>query len=179
MQGTSYERDLKQILEGEEATVRSYLQYLKGEDAHTFEQLIDHPFIVVRAAGSFGIDLIAVRSKFSFPIEVKSSANKIIRFSNGSSRMSKQAMNMKERCERAGILPLYAYRLKGKHGVEPWRLFILPTAKLNGIQSIFQSRIPYIKKGIHDNFEMRWEAGLQLSRFIAIVMELDHPLNNK
>jgi hypothetical protein len=111
------------------------------------------------------VDLVALRWDFSFPIEVKSSSENVIRFSKNP-RLAEQADKMIDECEKASLIPVYAYRLKGFRG-DPWRLFSLPTGNpLKGRTALIKRRIPEIEMNSNGNFIMRWENGIKLSKFI-------------
>lgn len=172
MNGSIYERELKSILEGDRKVVKQYILNLPSSTAKEVERIIDHPYWVVRAAGSFGVDLIAVRYQLAFPIEVKSSSSNILRFSNKKSKKSKQYLYMKEKCEKSGLFALYAFRLKGKQKEEPWRIFHVEKSNPTGINEILQYKIPSISLNSNHNMEMKWEEGMPLSEFIKLTFHL-------
>ncbi len=88
--GDIYERELKGILGGEEKFLSKLTKNLPPEQKDAYLKLRQKHFLVVKAAGSFGIDLLAVRGNFAFPIEVKSSAMDVFRFSR-SEKLAEQA----------------------------------------------------------------------------------------
>ena len=92
-QGDIYERELKHLLSGDQAVIDKVTKTCTEEEAAGYRSLLSHPFMVVRAAGSHGVDLIALRWDFSFPIEVKSSADFVLHFSRNP-RLGEQAENM-------------------------------------------------------------------------------------
>ena len=109
------------------------------DEADSYLSLVEHPFMVVRAAGSHGVDLIAMRWDYSFPIEVKSSENDILYMSK-TARLIEQAQKMLDDCDRSHVVPIYAFRLKGVKG-DPWRIFtILVTALVSPDRRYFSSR---------------------------------------
>lgn len=90
-----------------------------------YNSMLRDPFLVIRAAGSLGVDLVALRWDFSFPIEVKSSCDDVLHFSKNQ-RLTEQADSMLSECCRSHLVPIYAYRLKSQCG-DPWRLFTIPS----------------------------------------------------
>jgi Holliday junction resolvase len=149
-----YERELKGILGGE----TKFVERAGTWDA-AYTSLRKHPFLVVKAGGSFGIDMLAVRDSIVLPIEVKASASPVFRFSK-SRVLVHQAMSMTEACTRAGLVPIYAYRLKRQES-DPWRLF-----RISGGNS-FTSSVPMVEKNGAGNMIMRWGNGLPLGKFIG------------
>ena len=81
-----YERELKGILSAEEGVLDKMTRACPPEQAAAFRKAKAKPFLVVRGAGSLGVDLVALRGDVSFPIEVKSAASDTIRFSDDSGR---------------------------------------------------------------------------------------------
>jgi Holliday junction resolvase len=81
---SAYERELKELLQGEREAVDRYARSLPIGERERFRTALRAPFLVVRAAGSLGFDLVALRSEFAFPLEVKSSTADTIRFSAAS-----------------------------------------------------------------------------------------------
>jgi hypothetical protein len=119
------------------------------------------------------VDLVALRWDFSFPIEVKSSSDGMIRFSKNP-RLAEQAENMICDCQRSSLIPIYAFRLKGYRG-DPWRIFTLPMERaLKGRMGIIQRTIPMVEVNSNGNFVMKWENGMKLSKFIDYMSLLTH-----
>ena len=163
--GDRYERELKHLLSGDEKTIRSMIKTCDENDKQAYLSMKDNPFVVIRAAGSLGVDLVALRWDFSFPMEVKSFSEDTLRFSRNP-RLMEQAENMIEECRRASLVPIYAFRLKGVRG-DPWRIFTLPmSCDLKGRMEIIMRTIPQIETSSNGNFIMRWENGMKLSKFI-------------
>ena len=167
--GDVYERELKYILSGDGKVIEKMIKTCSEEEASAYRSMEETPFMVVRAAGSLGVDLIALRWDFSFPIEVKSSGDNVLHFSR-SPRLGEQADTMREECGKSHLLPIYAYRLK-KNGSnikgDPWRIFCLPTDdNLRGAAGLLQRRIPTMYRGPSGNLIMKWEEGMKLSDFI-------------
>ncbi|MDR2866797.1 MAG: Holliday junction resolvase [Methanomassiliicoccaceae archaeon] len=163
--GDRYERELKYLLAGDEKTVKTMIKTCDEAEKRAYSSIADNPFVVIRAAGSFGVDLVALRWDFSFPIEVKSSSDELLRFSKNP-RLTEQADKIIEDCKRSSLIPIYAFRLKGYRG-DPWRIFSLPLdCVLRGRMGIMQRTIPQIEVNSNGNYMMRWENGMKLSKFI-------------
>ncbi len=128
----------------------------------------ERPFLVVRAAGS-GMegsgDLVALRGDCSFPIEVKSTRAEKLYFSG---RTKDQLNAMIREGERSGLMPLYAYRLKGVRG-DSWRVFRVETETLHGKLRKLEPSIPSLPLTRNGKPYLNWEDGLPLNEFIAIV----------
>ncbi|MFQ6128222.1 MAG: Holliday junction resolvase [Thermoplasmata archaeon] len=160
-----FERELKGILQGDLDILDRVTRTCDAEETSNYFRIRESPFIVMRAAGSFGVDLMALRGDIGFPIEVKSSKSKTLRFSK-SVRVMDQADDMIESCKRAGLVPVYAYRLKGQRG-DAWRLFTLPVRKrFEGQQRTLYRRLPKAKISQKDYYIMKWEEGFPLNEFI-------------
>ena len=71
--GTEYERELKKLLEGNLQAIVKMKKTCSAGEALGYGVCENYPFMVIRGAGSFGVDLVALRGELSFPIEVKSS----------------------------------------------------------------------------------------------------------
>ncbi|MDR0791657.1 MAG: Holliday junction resolvase [Methanomassiliicoccaceae archaeon] len=169
--GDRYERELKYLLAGDEKAVRTMIKTCDDTERRAYISIMDNPFVVIRAAGSLGVDLVALRWDFSFPIEVKSSSEDHVRFSKNP-RLGEQAEKMIDECQRSSLIPIYAFRLKGVRG-DPWRIFALPMGGvLRGRTGIIQKTIPLIETNSNGNFVMRWENGMKLSKFIDYMSSL-------
>ena len=163
--GDRYERELKYLLAGDGKTVATMIKTCDDGEKRAYSSVVDNPFVVIRAAGSLGVDLVALRWDFSFPIEVKSSSEDVLRFSKNP-RLAEQAEKMIEECQRASLIPIYAFRLKGFRG-DPWRIFSLPLGcTLKGRMGLIQRTLPQIETNSNGNYIMRWENGMKLSKFI-------------
>ena len=163
---SAYERELKGLLGGEEEVLRKVTKALEPQVVKDYHKALARPFLVVRAAGSLGVDLVALRGDVSFPIEVKSSTRPLIHFSDGSGKNNDQAERMMAECARASIIPLYAFRLKNARGQDPWRIFTLPTTSLNGRLAVLYDRLPKVEKTPGGSFVLRWDDGMPLHRFM-------------
>jgi len=159
-----FERELKGILQGDGGILRRATHTCNPGEKKDYIRITEKPFIVIRAAGSFGVDLVAIRGDVSFPIEVKSSISKTIRFSR-SERLKAQSKELLELCRRSNLIPIYAYRLKNFRG-DAWRLFTLEVEKVEGILKLIYRRLPKIEKTKEGNLVLRWNDGMPLSRFI-------------
>lgn len=161
---SAYERELKGLLSGEEDVLRRVTKALEPDVVKGYQSALTRPFLVVRAAGSLGVDLVALRGDVSFPIEVKSAVNPVIHFSAGSGANNQQAARMSAECSRAQIVPLYAYRLKNARGKDPWRIFSLPDATLTGRLQVLYDRLPKVERTAAGNLVLRWDDGMPLHR---------------
>lgn len=170
-----YERELREIFSGNKEVLEKVTKSCSDEEKQKYLKIMDAPFIVVRAAGSLGIaDIVAVRGEISFLAEIKVRKGKEILFSHEGGRMQKKAEEMIERCEKAKVLPLYAFRIKGYHG-DSWRVYSLPVQRLEGRAKLVNSRIPKVRKTTSGNYFMKWEKGMKLSDFIDYVTHLYTP----
>ncbi len=166
---SGYERELRTLLSGEPASVRSYARSLPPEHRAEFERLIDEPFLVVRGAGSLGLDLVALRHELAFPIEVKASSAAVIRFTSGGGRANSQLRAHRAAVEKVGLMVLYAYRRLGVRGEEAWRLFVAGTPPERGVLGLVCRTIPPVATTRNGNGVLRWEGGMPLSRFLSRV----------
>ncbi|MCD6411445.1 MAG: Holliday junction resolvase [Thermoplasmata archaeon] len=164
---SKYERELRAILRGDRKILEKVTKTCTAEEKEKYMSILRKPFIVVRAAGSYGVDLVAVRDDISFLVEIKSSNSDTIRFSRNEI-LKKQAFNIMDECERAGILPIYAFRLKRRRG-DTWRMFTLDIKNLKGKAKDVHKTVPKIKVSKDNNFVMRWKEGMQLSDFIHLL----------
>ena len=173
---SQYERELRSLLEGEREALRHYARYLAPEQRHTLDRLARGPFLVVRAAGSHGFDLVAMRGGFAFPIEAKASSDEVIRFSSASGRMTDQLHEHLEAAKRGGLVVLYAYRRLGSRDCEPWRLFTPQTENhIHGRVEYLRNHLPPIERTRDGNGVLRWENGLPLSAFLDRLFSLFDP----
>jgi len=169
--GQVFERELKAILNGDEHMLERVTKTCDTDEREGYRCIIDRPFMVIRAAGSLGVDLVACREDFTFPIEVKSSVNSVLRFSK-SEKLLEQADQLKKESMRSRLLPLYAFRYKRKRG-DPWRIFALEVdGSLNGRNQLIYRRLPKIDHTRGGNLIMRWEDGMPLSKFIRYMTHL-------
>ncbi|HID25161.1 MAG TPA: Holliday junction resolvase [Thermoplasmata archaeon] len=165
MSSSNYERELKGILQGDASTLFSVTKSCSSLEKEKYMMIMEKPFIVVRAAGSYGFDLVAVRGDISFLAEIKSSNSDTIHFSSISGKLQKQAQTMRKECERTKTLPIYAFRLKNYRG-DAWRVFTLEMDGLEGRLKVLHKCLPKLEVSKGSNLIMRWRDGMPLSEFI-------------
>jgi len=170
-----YERALRSLLSGDAASVRSYARSLPPPARPGFERLIAEPFLVVRAAGSFGFDLVALRREFAFPIEVKASSDDVIRFTAASGRASEQLEAHRAAVARVGLMVIYAYRRLGLRGEECWRLFLEGTRPKGAISGYVFQTVPLVSRTKEGNGILRWGEGMPLSQFVERIHSVLQP----
>ncbi len=164
--GSVYERELKYLLSGEPKVITKIVKTCDPGETKAYNSMLQEPFLVVRAAGSLGVDLVALRWDFSFPIEVKSSNENILHFSRNA-RLGEQANQMLEECQKSHLIPIYAFRLKKVRG-DPWRVFTIPSEEgLRGLSKLIKRRVPELELSANGNYIMRWENGMKLSELIS------------
>ena len=163
--GDIFERELKNLLSGDSKTIEKMVKTCDECETKNYRSLLDDPFMVVRAAGSLGVDLVVLRGDYSFPIEVKSSCDEIMHFSRNP-RLMEQALKMRAECSAAHVIPIYAMRLKNRKG-DPWRIFHIPLEEeLKGSSGLLQRHIPPLKYNDNCNYIMKWSDGIKLSELI-------------
>ncbi len=165
---SSYERELRAVLAGTEDGVKAVTRSCSEFEKECMMQVIQQPFLVVRAAGS-GMegsgDLLALRGDICFPIEVKTNKSKKIYLSG---RTREQYDAMLEQGERCQLMPLYAHRLKGIRG-DSWRIFRVETSTLESKLSSLARRIPALPTTRQGNPMLSWDEGLPLHKFLELV----------
>jgi len=169
---SAYERELKELLQGDPSTIARYARALDPVDRPTMQRVRSEPFLVIRAAGSLGFDLVALRSEFSFPLEVKASSADTIRFSSASGRAGVQLAAHQRAVDRVGLIVLYAYRRIGHRDGDPWRLFAVPGDSRSGRLGLLRKWLPPVDWTRDGNAVLRWDAGLPLVRFLERVFFL-------
>jgi Holliday junction resolvase len=162
-----YERELRSLLAGDPSSVRSYARGLPPVEREEFERLIEEPFLVVRGAGSLGLDLVALRREFALPIEVKASSAPVIRFTAAGGRANAQLEQHRRVAARAGLMVLYAYRRLGLRGQEPWRVFSAGNAPGRGLLGVACRALPPVEATREGNGVLRWDGGMPLSQFLG------------
>lgn len=168
--GNIYERELKNLLCGDKKTITQMIKTCDEGESLSYGIILKEPFLVVRAAGSLGVDLVAMRWDYSFPIEVKSSAEETMHFSRNP-RLTEQAVKMKNACYKSNLLPIYAFRLKGVRG-DPWRIFTIPTGvEIRGKNELLRQRIPDMEVTDNGNYVMRWSDGMKLCDLISYMSD--------
>ena len=165
---SSYERELRAVLAGSPDGVRAVTRSCTELERARAMQVVQRPFLVVRAAGS-GMDgsgdLLALRGDICFPIEVKTRADKKVYFSG---QTETQLEAMKEIGEKCGLMPLYAHRLKGVRG-DSWRIFRVETSTLTGRLATLSKRIPKLPLTRTGKPHLDWDQGLPLHQFLGVV----------
>lgn len=169
---TGYERELKGVLQGEPDSLKRYRKFAKSsEELELLRQLESRPFLVVRAAGSHGFDLVALRDRVVLPIEVKSSSQPKIPFASASGRSQEQFEGLRDQTRRSGLLLLYAYRYIGGGERDPWRLFLAeaPVEDHNRYAKMIAAQLPPVATTAQGNRVLRWEDGKPLLGFLEWV----------
>jgi len=162
---SQYERELKNILEGDEKILGRITKTCSTLERDDYYSVMTRPFAVVRAAGSLGVDLVVLRGDISFLVEIKSSISDTLHFSSVSGKLQEQAQRMCRTCEKTKTLPVYAFRLKGQRG-DSWRMFTMDLSGLDGRAQILHRRLPKLQTSKNGSYIMRWQEGLPLSEFI-------------
>lgn len=170
MTSGQYERELRSILKGEEETLSKITKTCSAIEKDNYSKICDKPFAVTRAAGSLGVDLVAVRGDISFLTEVKTSVKDTLHFSSVGGKLQEQAEKISEICEKTKTLPIYAFRLKGYRG-DSWRFFSLDISNLEGRLKVVHKRLPKLEESKKGNFVMRWKDGMPLSKFISYLCD--------
>ncbi len=161
-----FERELKAILHGDEELIRKKIKSYDSETHFNYLKIIEKPFIVIRAAGSLGVDLVAIRGDISFPIEVKASKTKTVLFSSSSGRAALQAEELIAECTRTNVCPVYALRLKRVRGEDPWRIFTVEIEGISGHMKNLNRTIPNVHRTKSGNIALKWDEGMPLHKFI-------------
>ena len=178
LMSTLYEHELRHVLMGEEKGVEKIIKSCSAIEKIRMRSVLNKPFMVVRAAGSgsFGTgDLLVLRGDICFPIEVKSSAKDKQYFSG---RTWDQYEALRTEGERCGLMPLYAYRLKGVRG-DSWRLFRVQTSNVAGPLRALERAIPSLPLSKTGKPFLDWKQGMPLNTFLGIACHDPHkPLSN-
>lgn len=159
-----YERELKRILQGDIDVLKIATRTCSKEEKEAYFKIKEKPFVVIRSAGSLGVDLVALRGDISFPIEVKSSKYKKIRLANNP-QLKEQARKYEKSCRKSNLLPIYAFRLKSVRG-DSWRIFTLENENLKGIAKRINSRLAKVHKTKDEYYILKWDDGWPLHKFI-------------
>lgn len=168
--GRIFERELKGILRADDDMLARVTKTCDDDERQSYYRIRERPFMVIRGAGSLGVDLVAIRSDISLPIEVKSSVNDVLRFSR-SEKLAVQAQEMMDDCSRVGLMPIYAFRYK-RHRGDAWRVFTLDVGPINGRLKVIYQKLPKINPSKDGNLIMRWNEGMPLSKFIDYLVTL-------
>jgi Holliday junction resolvase len=172
---SSYERELKGLLQGDRSAVLRYSKTVLPVERPDLERIVDQPFLVIRGAGSLGFDLVALRGGLALPLEVKASSEPTIHFSAASGRAAEQLEAHRASVERVGLVAVYAYRKIGHRGGDAWRIFSAARLPQRGSLGLLARRIPPVERTREGNAVLRWEHGMPLVRFFATVHALFEP----
>jgi hypothetical protein len=172
---SAYERELKELLQADPDALDRYAKSLPASERPRLDAVRTAPFLVVRAAGSLGFDLVALRSEFAFPLEVKASASDTIRFSAASGRAAAQLEAHRKAVARVGLVILYAYRRVGRGHGEPWRVYAGGVGPQTGRYRVLNRWLPPVETTKEGNGVLRWGAGMPLTRFLGIIASLTEP----
>jgi len=167
-----YERELRAVLAGEIKGVRAIIKSCTEVERARAMQVVQRPFLVVRAPGSGSEgtgDLLVLRGDMCFPIEVKSSKSPKQYLSG---RTMDQYEALRVTGERCGLLPLYAYRLKGVRG-DSWRIMRVEVESLTGKLRHLSRSIPKLPLTKNGTPHLDWGKGMPLHRFLALVCRSD------
>lgn len=166
--GSKYERELRQVLAGVPNGVRAVTRSCSEVERALAMQVIERPFLVVRAAGS-GMegtgDLLVLRGDICFPIEVKSTKQKKLYLSGRTLDQYEAMVAVGQKC---GLMPIYAMRLKGVRG-DSWRLFRVDVGALEGRLAIVARRMPSLPLTANGRPHLDWNQGMPLHRFLGLV----------
>ena len=167
-----YERELRSVLAGERKGVIAITRSCTEVERARAMQVCQRPFLVVRAPGSGSEgtgDILALRGDMCMPIEVKSSKTDKIYLSG---RTKKQYDALQRSGERCGLLPLYAFRLKGVRG-DSWRVMKVPVEGLTGKLRVLARSIPNVPLTRNGAPYLNWHDGMPLHRFLALISRSD------
>lgn len=170
--GSQYERELRSVLAGEINGVRAVTRSCSEAERSLAMRVTNRPFLVVRAPGSGSEgtgDLLALRGDICFPIEVKSSKKPRLYLSG---RTYDQLKSLKDMGERCGLLPLYAYRLKGVRG-DSWRIMKVEVSGLSGKLRHLSRSIPSLPLTRNGKEFLDWERGMPLHKFLSLICKSD------
>ncbi len=170
--GSQYERELRSVLAGEINGVRAVTRSCSEAERSLAMRVTNRPFLVVRAPGSGSEgtgDLLALRGDICFPIEVKSSKKPRLYLSG---RTYDQLKSLKDMGESCGLLPLYAYRLKGVRG-DSWRIMKVEVSGLSGKLRHLSRSIPSLPLTRNGKEFLDWEQGMPLHKFLSLICKSD------
>jgi len=165
-----YEREIRDILQGDEERIEKVTKTMAEEETETYKNLIDRPLIANRAGGSLGTDIVACRGIHNFLIEVKSTKKDIIYLSD-QKRLQEQREQLKTKAIQSQVLPIYAIRRKRVRG-EKWKVFTLDLeGKLDvddRVDCIYQM-LPDLAETTHGNYKIEFANGRPFSVFIKMI----------
>lgn len=170
--GGVYERELRSVLAGERKGVIAITRSCTEVERARAMQVCQRPFLVVRAPGSGSEgtgDILALRGDMCMPIEVKSSKTDRIYLSGRTKDQYDALLSTGEKC---GLLPLYAFRLKGVRG-DSWRVMKVPVGGLTGKLRTLARSIPDVPLTRNGAPYLNWHEGMPLHRFLALISRSD------
>jgi len=173
---SSYERELKDLLQGDRSAVLRYSKTILPMERPDLERIVHQPFLVIRGAGSLGFDLVALRGGLALPLEVKASSESTIHFTAASGRAAEQLEAHRASVERVGLVAVYAYRKIGHRGGDSWRMFSAARQPQRGSLGLLARRLPPVERTREGNAVLRWDHGMPLVRFFATVHALFEPV---
>jgi len=162
---SKYERELRDILMGDVETIETISKTMDERSTEAYRTCIDKPFLIMRGAGSLGIDLFATRKDVFFAIEEKSYSNRM--YFSDQKRLKEQHQVFEEYAEEIGLPYIYGFRKKGKSG-EKWAVFRSQKSKIGRVIGD-ETKLPLIPQTTHDSRYLSYDEGLPLSRFIEIL----------
>jgi len=162
---SKYERELRDILMGNRETLDTITKTMDDRSTKIYRHCMEKPFLVMRGAGSLGIDLFVFRGDVAFAIEEKSSSGTL--YFTDDKRLEKQHQQFEKYAEEMGLAYIYAYRTKGRSG-EKWSTFNTEKSHIERILTD-ASRLPQIPKTSHGNKSLHHEDGLPLSEFLTLI----------
>jgi Holliday junction resolvase len=174
---SSYERELKDLLQGDRSAVLRYSKTIEPIERPHLERIVDEPFLVIRGAGSLGFDLVALRGALALPLEVKASSEGTIHFTAASGRAAEQLEAHRAAVERVGLVAVYAYRKIGHRGGDAWRIFSAARLPQRGSLGLLARRLPSVERTREGNAVLRWENGMPLVKFFSTVHTLFEPIS--
>lgn len=179
---SKYEREIRYLLSGREEDVKEMVARVERTDpagARKYRRILDHPFFVLRSAGSLGVDIVALRGEISFPIEVKTANSDRVRMSK-SQHIREQAEAYERTCARSGLIPIYAFRRRDMQEHDPWRVYTLKSQALDGDADLAPRRgragriyewIPTADVTDEGNYILYWDKGQPLHELIYRLSE--------
>ena len=169
---SNYERELRSVLAGEIKGVRAVTRSSSEVERAKAMIVVRLPILEIRnpGSGSEGTgDLLALRGDMCFPIEVKTSKSDRIYLSG---RTMDQYRALKSTGERCGLLPLYAFRLKGVRG-DSWRVMRVEVDGLRGKLRHLSRSIPPLPLTRRGSPHLDWNSGMPMHRFLSLICKSD------
>ncbi len=107
------ENEFRKILEGDREEIKRVTKSMTDEQKQNYMLMEKYPFFVIRAAGRLGLaDLGAMRRDISMMVEVKARSDGTF-LSSHKKRYNQAIIEMIRTARITGVLPIYAYRMKG------------------------------------------------------------------